>query len=709
MRPAPGVLLLVLALVLAGATAGITGAAQSEGESATLAQQDGRPLESCTAASPADFSAPSGGDAIGYVDGYWYDEPLEIAVESGDSDPGEDNDSDDDPPEEPAPPSDPDEPGANDTPANETTTDDTPANETTTDDTPANETATDDTPANDTATDDTTTAEQPRNGTVSDGGDGATDGNSTATTDGPAENEGADQAGPDANQSADDEPSTGQDTGTDDDPEDAADSEDGADSEEPVETRAFDPEDGIDEAERDAIVARTAARVETLRCLNFRSVPEVAVMNRSAIGDQRAAELANRTSAADTFDQARLEAGLLLGSETDAATARAEAISTATLGFYQPATDEIVLVAQNGDLRIDERTLAHELVHALQDQQFDLERFDAEHTDPALAESGLIEGDAALVEHHYAQRCGADQWIGECLEASPAAEGDSGHVALELLFFQPENDGPRYVQRLYSAEGWTAVDERYDAPPNSSKQTVFIDTPSTFVAESVEVPAVEDPNWVRVLPSDGPDTDRLGPGAIAAAAIAPTFDVDIGELYGPQFIRNEIGEQRLDPLRPYNYRVDIAEGWAGGRLQVYRNRAGQFGSVWRTTWESPADARVFRDRYLELLTVHGAESESAYVGTATFDGDSAYDGSVSVLQEGPTVTVVHGPSLTALQGLSADAARPAPDGYRSAIDQLDGTKGDSDDDPVPGLGVLAGLLALVAAGGLLSYRLHRTD
>jgi|GEM_PF-215156 len=628
MRPAPAATLALVALLLAVVAAGSVVAAGGAGGPV---QEDSEGAAACAADSPADFGAPASGDAIGYVEGYWYDEPIRIPIEEpADDDSGAGTDGDD----------------AAQQPANASESD----------------------PADDSAD------------------DGAGDG---AEADGGA---GTGEEDPDAEDGQSDAGSSGADRSDDQ-------SEDGQ-----VETRPLDTEDGLDAAEREAVVARTAARVEVLRCRNFESVPDVAVRTQEYVRNERERVLETRSRSAENFDQARLEAALLIGNDVDATEARIDAISASTLGYYDPGPDRIVLVSDDqGEVGVDEPTLAHELVHALQDQHFDLQAFDANRTDPALAESGLIEGDASLVEHHYETRCGDGAWSSECLDATPDAAGDSGHVGLELLFFQPYNDGPRYAQRIYQAEGWSGLDERYADAPNSSRQTIFIDTPSAFDPERVEIESPPDPNWVRLRPPDLPDHDRMGPGTIAAAALAPTFDTEVEELYGAQFVRNNVGEERLDPLRPYNYRVDAASGWRGGRLQVYRSPAGEIGTVWRTTWNRPSDARTFHERYLELLSVYDARANEDYVGTATFEDSSRFDGRVAVLQNGSTVTVVHGPSLGALRSLSDGAARPAPEGYSSSLQQTEESKSE-EPAPLPGPGPLTTAVALLVAGGILALR-----
>ncbi|GAB3040915.1 Hvo_1808 family surface protein [Natronobiforma cellulositropha] len=80
--------LLVFSVALVGlVTAGATGLAVAETEptpTGTLAAPDDDLVEPCAATPPDDFADPADGNAtIGWFDGYWYDEPLEIDASDG--------------------------------------------------------------------------------------------------------------------------------------------------------------------------------------------------------------------------------------------------------------------------------------------------------------------------------------------------------------------------------------------------------------------------------------------------------------------------------------------------------------------------------------------------------------------------------------------------------------------------------------------------
>ena len=653
MRMGPTVSAALVGVLLVALIAGSGGAAAAESRS--VAAGIGPDLESCADDSPEDFGAPASGDAMGYVDGYWYDEPLVLGPTDGANDSSGANDSN----------------GANDSSgpngsdeANESTRAGAGTgsqNGTTVNGTDANATfdgevnATDSGGANETAPGN----ESVDGGNESDGGNEMDGGNESEA---PADD--ADTATPDDGQ-------------------------------------RVDATDGLDDRELDAVVARTAARVEVMRCLSFHSVPTVRVENRSTVRANQRAAIAERSATTRRFDDALLETSLILGGAVNASDARAATTASATLGFYDPATGEIVVVAENGTASdLDEATLAHELVHALQDQHFDLDRFDASRTDAAFAESALIEGDASLVGHRYRTRCADGDWALGCLESSSGSTGNSEYLGLELFYFQPYNEGPAYAEALYAQGGWPAVNDRYDTPPASTKELLYPTTSTAFEPATVSFQPVTDPAWERLEPSGQPAHDVLGPGTIGAAVLAPTFQADMTNIYSAQHVTNNVDQSTLDPLEPYDYAVDATAGWEGGRFEVYGTEDGQTATRWRTTWESETAAASFRERYVQLLEVRGAASSRNFVGTYHFPPDNEFDGRYAIRQNGTTVTIVHGPNLDAIRALDHQAAREPREGSSSSMTGISASKQVAE-DALSGPGALGAAVGILIALGLI--------
>ncbi|KPN32219.1 hypothetical protein SY89_02983 [Halolamina pelagica] len=181
------------------------------------------------------------------------------------------------------------------------------------------------------------------------------------------------------------------------------------------ESIAVDQSDGLTQEELNATIARAKARVELIRGVEFDMDVPVEIVPRSEFANSSGN--ASYSESFRTFDNVKFEALFLIGEETDSLETQQANRGASIAGYYSPSEDAIVLVTDNeSSLQVDEFTLGHELVHAMQDQEFDLANFTSQTRDGANANSGLIEGDANFVQYRYEERCGeGGAWNGTCL------------------------------------------------------------------------------------------------------------------------------------------------------------------------------------------------------------------------------------------------------------------------------------------------------
>ncbi|HEU4390667.1 MAG TPA: hypothetical protein VFV34_22880, partial [Blastocatellia bacterium] len=160
-------------------------------------------------------------------------------------------------------------------------------------------------------------------------------------------------------------------------------------------------------------------------------------------------------------------------------------------GFYEPKSREFFLA---GWLPISEQkpVMAHELTHALQDQHFDLRRF--EHwpkgdSDAELAVHALVEGDATVVMLQYSvdqegrtldvTKIGSltalmlQQSSSEDREKYPALSS-SPAVLRETLQF-PYVYGVGFVQEVMKNGSRAGLDRTFSRLPTSSEQIIHPD------------------------------------------------------------------------------------------------------------------------------------------------------------------------------------------------------------------------------------------
>ena len=129
--------------------------------------------------------------------------------------------------------------------------------------------------------------------------------------------------------------------------------------------------DRVTESELGRLSARTAARVEALRCLTVQDgLPPVEIVTREAFADNQQFRQVGETER--LVDNAKFETTLTIGSETDSVDVRQSDTSNRVGGFYNFVSEELRIVA--GDpysLTISESGLAEEAGHAIQEPQVD--------------------------------------------------------------------------------------------------------------------------------------------------------------------------------------------------------------------------------------------------------------------------------------------------------------------------------------------------
>ena len=405
--------------------------------------------------------------------------------------------------------------------------------------------------------------------------------------------------------------------------------------------------DGLNASERDRVVSRAMARVERVRNLEFEESVDVRVTSRR---NYSAGDGDNASLAFERFDNAKFEALYLVGGQEDSLSTQQRTRDQAVAGFYSPGRGDIVLVSDAANPRFDgERTLAHELVHALQDQHFDLLNANVETRDAYNGRNGLIEGDARTVELDYLDRCG-DAW--DCLPSTGQDTRSNGetpstpdiHLGIYVLEYFPYSDGIGFVRALRSEGGWAAVNEAFADPPASSASVIEPERYGQFGPETVSLEDRTSSGWERVEPSSRADYATLGQSALTAMFAYTLYDdYNRSAVLSPDAFLNLDGGS-VNRTDPFDYGLPAVRGWQGDRLHVYQ-RAGDTGYVWRLAWDSPAAAQRFADSYAALVSHWGGTQQDGYWSVPA---DSPYSGAVDVAVDGRTVTVVHGPSGTTL-------------------------------------------------------------
>ncbi len=420
------------------------------------------------------------------------------------------------------------------------------------------------------------------------------------------------------------------------------------------ETLSLTSDDGLNETELDRVVARSMARVEHLRGLEFEESVPVEVVSRATYREEYASG-GNTTEQLRTFDNVKFEALFLVGENRDSLEVQQSNRGSNVLGFYSPRDDRIVVVSESEEPQVTETTLGHELVHALQDQHFDLVNSSGTTRDAHNARNGVVEGDARYVDSIYDSRCGL-AW--NCTTQSGGG-GDGGdlHLGIYLMKYFPYSDGPSFVDSLRSGDDWSAVNDVYDELPASAEQVIYPQKYREDAPTNVSLADESSDEWTRVSPPDRKPYGEVGQASLTAMFAYPAYDESRqSAVVSPrEFLNlNENGE--VNSSDPINYDIRYTEGWDGDKLWVYENDAGERGYAWRLAWDSEADAEEFADGYRSLLEYWGAEqvegSDDVY---RIAENESAFADAFYVHVEGDTVTIVNAPTREGLSDVYAAA------------------------------------------------------
>jgi len=260
-------------------------------------------------------------------------------------------------------------------------------------------------------------------------------------------------------------------------------------------------------------------------------------------------------------------------------------------GYYDPKAQQFYL-ADWIELEGQKPVMAHELTHALQDQHFNLKRFEKwpkGESDSELAVHALIEGDATLAMTLYmyknplvALRAIAAQEIAtEQFKQAPRALRES------LLF--PYEEGSAWATQLYRRGGWEMVSEAFSKLPQSTEQILHAE--KYFAYEAPQKLTL--PDFKVVL---GPTWKRI--------------DSDVNGEWGFYLILDEFLNDATESQR-------AAAGWGGDRFTIYETgKPDEVFVAQLTAWDTALDATEFFEAYAKRTMRRYPEARESRSRTA---------------------------------------------------------------------------------------------
>jgi hypothetical protein len=338
------------------------------------------------------------------------------------------------------------------------------------------------------------------------------------------------------------------------------------------------------------------AGIQDLRELRFKQPVPLVVKSKDEAGAMMEADLMRDYT--DHQLQVDSVAGALTGLYPTGLDLKTESLSlmkNQVAGFYDPHGKQMVLVEGGADVGfwndatqfviqrdiVGEMLLAHELTHALQDQNFSLESsLDKvkNNDDRALALKSVAEGDATIAGFAYAAG-GMDDAKVDLLSANLkdlpkmlAAEAPDTPLGLSAPLLFQYSEGVHFVAEAYRRGGWSAVDALYRNPPESSHQILH---PALYFDSPARQARVTLSGYQKIM-----------------AGWKTVDDDTFGELLLRVILERNLGKQSPE--------IELASRWVADRMIVLEERR-DVNVIWMLAFSDAQSASHFAVVYATLL------------------------------------------------------------------------------------------------------------
>jgi hypothetical protein len=243
------------------------------------------------------------------------------------------------------------------------------------------------------------------------------------------------------------------------------------------------------------------------------------------------------------------------------------------IGYYDTDAKELFVISDEAGLPpLAQYTMSHEYTHALQDQNYDLNKLtpeDSHDADRNEAATSLIEGDAVLSSTYWALQYMSKSDLGEIVNgsgelSSSVLDSAPQYIQKSLLF--PYDQGLNFVTSLYGQGQFDAVDAAFADPPTSTEQILH---PEKYLAANRDNPQpVTLPDLTGALGAGWAqqDTDTLG-------------EFDLNEL----LVENGADSGDADKA---------AAGWGGASYALYTHDTDGL-VIMDSVWDTQPDADEF--------------------------------------------------------------------------------------------------------------------
>lgn len=348
-----------------------------------------------------------------------------------------------------------------------------------------------------------------------------------------------------------------------------------------------------DEDATRALVDRLTGRTVGIRGLALHETVPVMVEDPATMRAHMQAEI-DRQLEPEDIEATELTWRLLglADDDFDLAATYVDVLEEGVAGYFDIEDKRLVLVKRPGgsgavaDMMRD-MVISHELVHALQDQHFDLwstTRRQDRNSDTEIALQALIEGDASYAMLYTTPFIDPDELPIADLTRKMAEAGGPGEdmgglmgsapaMVREPLIF-PYVQGLAFASHVKrTGEAWIALDAAYASPPLSTEMVLH---PERYTAAT--------PDWpTRIEPAD----------CFPGRRWSVVEEDSLGELGIRVFLRHH---------GAHDVANRTADGWDGDTL-VTLKRGDRGALVWISVWDSDEDAAEWEAALNRVLSV----------------------------------------------------------------------------------------------------------
>ncbi|MGH9872314.1 MAG: hypothetical protein ACRD9S_07595 [Pyrinomonadaceae bacterium] len=366
-------------------------------------------------------------------------------------------------------------------------------------------------------------------------------------------------------------------------------------------------------------------------------------------------------------------------------------------GYYDAKAQEFHL-ADWLELEGQKPVMAHELTHALQDQHFNLRRFEKwphGDSDAELAAHALIEGDATLAMMVYmAKNPLVALAFSRSLTTGVATEQyDQAPRAMRESLIFPYLQGSEWATQLYRKGGWTMVSNAFTRLPLSSEQILHPEKYFSYERPvKVALPDVSNllnagskqqtakSNQQSAISNQPAVTTRRSAGS---AGVSPALGTKGSSKGFPVNRRLPTANSTLPTASWRRIETDVngewsyylildqflkapveskraAAGWAGDRYALYEGPNGQVFLAQLAAWDTEDDAREFFDAYVK-------RTELRYPGAKELEPDASTQNSKLETRNSYSWQTSEGLVTVELRGLRMVILEGVPEGVETSL------------------------------------------